>query len=71
MKKKSVKNFICSNKNGTKIFFGFIYNITIDETAIALKDFGCWNAINLDAGYSTTFIYNGKYVIKPQRDILD
>jgi len=35
-----------------------LYGIDIYTAAIALKDFGCWNAINLDAGYSTTFIYN-------------
>ncbi|MCD5380473.1 phosphodiester glycosidase family protein [Candidatus Gracilibacteria bacterium] len=71
MKAKATKNFICSNQSGDTIYFGLLYSIDIDTAAIALKDFGCWNAINLDAGASTTFIYNGKYVLNPQRDILD
>ena len=71
MKSKATKNFICSNQSWDTIYFGLLYWITIDDTAIALKDFGCWNAINLDAGASTTFIYNWKYILNPQRDILD
>ena len=71
MKGKNTKNFICSNKSWDTIYFGLLYNITIEQTAQALKDFWCYNAINLDAGYSTTFIYNGKYILNPQRDILD
>ncbi|MDQ7009183.1 MAG: phosphodiester glycosidase family protein [Candidatus Gracilibacteria bacterium] len=71
MKSKGTRNFICSNKSGEKIFFGLIYNTDIDNLAIILKDFGCYNAINLDAGYSTAFIYNGKYIIGPKREILD
>ena len=71
MKAKNTKNFICSNKSWDTIYFGMLYGIDIYTAAIALKDFGCWNAINLDAGYSTTFIYNWKYIVNPQRDILD
>lgn len=71
MKAKATKNFICSNRSWDAIYFWLLYAIDIDAAAIALKDFGCWNAINLDAWASTTFIYNGKYVLNPQRDILD
>ncbi len=71
MKARNTKNFICSNKSWDTIYFGLLYNITMQETANALSNFWCWNAINLDAGYSTTFIYNGKYILNPQRDILD
>jgi len=71
MKAKATKNFICSNKEWNKIYFWLIYNIDIDTLANTLKDFWCYNAINLDAGYSTAFIYNWKYITWPKREILD
>ncbi len=71
MKRKGTRNFICSDKQGKTIYFGLVYNITMDALAPALKDLWCWNALNLDAWYSTSFIYNGKYITWPQRDILD
>jgi len=71
MKAKATKNFICSNKKGNKIFFGLVYGIDIDALANTLKIIWCYNAINLDAGYSTSFIYNGKYITGPKREILD
>ncbi len=71
MKAKATKNFICSNQSWDTIYFGLLYSIDIDTAATVLRDFGCWNALNLDAWASTTFIYNWKYVLNPQRDILD
>ena len=44
----------------------------MDELAWALSDFWCYDALNLDAGLSTTFMYNWRYLAWPQkRDILD
>lgn len=71
MKAKATKNFICSNKDWSKIFFGLVYDINIDVLAESLKTVWCYNAINLDAGYSTSFIYNWKYITWPKREILD
>ena len=71
MKLKWTRNFICSNKPWDKIYFWLVYNIDIDNLAIILKDFWCYNAINLDAWYSTSFIYNWKYIDWPGREILD
>ena len=71
MKWNWTRNFICSNKSWDKIFFGLIYNINIDKLAVILKDFWCYNAINLDAWNSTSFIYNWKYITWPKREILD
>ncbi len=71
MKSKASKNFICSNKDSSKIYFGYIYDIDIDNFAVVLKTFGCYNAINLDAWASIAYIYNGKYIAWPWREILD
>lgn len=71
MKARATKNFICSDQDWLHIYFWLVYNISIDAMPEALKDLGCWNAINLDAGLSTSFVYNNKYIIWPQREILD
>lgn len=71
MKLNWTRNFICSNKQWDKIFFWLVYKINIDKLALVLKEFWCYNAINLDAGKSTSFIYNWKYLTWPQREILD
>lgn len=71
MKSSGTKNFICNNKEKNKIYFGLIYSIDIDTEASILKDFWCSDALNLDAWLSTAFIYNGKYIVWPQRGIID
>ncbi len=71
MKTRATKNFICSNKSWESIYFWLVYNIWIDDMPKALRELGCWNAINLDAWLSTSLIYNNKYVVGPQREILD
>lgn len=71
MKVKWLRNFICSNKDNDKIYFGFVSNSDIDELSSVLYKFWCWNALNLDAGYSTAFINNWKQIYWPWRDILD
>ena len=71
MKLNWTRNFICSNKKWDKIYFWLVYKTDIDNLALILKEFWCYNAINLDAWYSTSFIYNWKYLTWPQREILD
>lgn len=69
---KATRNFICSDKESKNIFFWLVYDATIDDLVQVLSDFWCYNALNLDAWLSTTFIYNWKYVVWPQkRNILD
>jgi len=68
---KGRRSFICSTQAWDKIYFGHVYNIWVDWMSLLLKDFGCYNALNLDAGYSTAFLYNGTYIAGPGRDILD
>lgn len=71
MKVRWTRNFVCSNQEANKIYFWLVYGSTIDELAIVLKDFGCYNALNLDAWMSTALAYNWRYLVWPQRDIID
>lgn len=72
MRVRATRNFICSDKEKKNIYFWLVYNATIDELAISLLDFGCYDALNLDAWLSTVFMYNNRYLVWPQkRDILD
>lgn len=72
MKIPGVRNFVCSDKDKTNIYFGLVYDATIDQLTNILQEFGCYDALNLDAGLSTVFMYNSRYIVGPQkRDILD
>ncbi len=71
MKKRMARNFICNDKEWKNLFFWYVYDIEMNELSYQLKEFWCYNAINLDAWKSTAFIYNWKYVLWPGRDILD
>lgn len=71
MKKKWTRNFICSNKEKTRIYTGLIFDISVPEVPDFLKEFGCWDALNLDAGKTTSMIYNGRQIAWPGRDLLD
>jgi len=68
---KIPRNFICTNKEKTHIYFGLVYNISLDRMPVVLERLGCSDALNLDAGWSTAFLYNWWYVAGPGRDILD
>ncbi len=66
------RNFICSNKDWSKIYFWYMSSATIDEMPQVLLDFGCYNALNLDAWYSSNFVYNWKALVWPTtRKIID
>lgn len=71
MKANSTKNFICNSQDKTKIYFWLVYSIDIDTLASVLRDFWCSDALNLDAWLSTSLMYNWKYVVGPQRNIID
>jgi hypothetical protein len=72
MKAKGTRNFICSDEKKENIYFGLLYDATLEEATSALRSFGCYDALNLDAGLSTVFMYNNRYLAGPQkRDILD
>lgn len=71
MKVQSTRNFVCSDKKKEKMYFGLVYDVSLDELVATLYEFWCSDALNLDAGKSTAFIYNGRYIVGPQRPILD
>lgn len=71
LKKSSTKTFICSNEEKTHIYFWIVSNATIYELPEILSFFWCYDALNLDAGLSTAFVYNNENLIKPWRPILD
>lgn len=72
MRAKATRNFICSDEKKENIYFWLVYDATIDELAWTLRSFWCYDALNLDAGLSTVFMYNSRYLVWPQkRDILD
>ncbi len=65
------RNFICSSADKTHIYFGLVYDISLDRLPVILERLGCSDALNLDAWWSTAFVYNWWYVAWPGRDILD
>ncbi len=68
---KIPRNFICTNKEKQRLYFGLVYNISLDKLPVILERLGCSDALNLDAWASTAFVYNGAYVAWPGRNILD
>jgi hypothetical protein len=54
-----------------KIYTWYVYNINLEQIWDILLKLGCENAINLDAGGSSSMIYNARDIIGPGRKILD
>ena len=71
MKAALPRNFICSNKEKDWIIFGRTHSTSLDSLAPVLFELWCWDALNLDAGNSSKFIYNWRDLISSGRDILD
>lgn len=61
------------NQDSTKIFFvtvdgrqpGFSVGMSLPELANYMLSIGCWNAVNLDGGGSTTMVVRNKVVNSP------
>ena len=72
MKASSTKSFICFTQDKNTIFMWNISSLKIYEVPSFIKNnFGCYNAINLDSGWSLGFMYDGKVYNKPWRKIMD
>jgi len=71
MRSKLTRHFICSNEPQTHIYFWRVTEANLDDMVWAISKIGCYDAINLDAGRSSSFIYNGRNLSGPGRDILD
>lgn len=69
MKAKWYKNFICSTKKGDT-YMWYIVDQTIYDMVDALKNIGCYNALNLDSWWSLS-VYADGYKRWPWRDIMD
>ncbi len=65
------RNFICSTQNKKTIYYGLVYWVTIDQLVWILAELGCFDALNLDAGASTSFVYNNRHIVWPGRDVID
>lgn len=64
--KAAQKTFICSTKDKSIVYMGFVENVTFTGFAdYIIKTFGCYNAIQLDNGGSKAMILSGKYVVGP------
>lgn len=71
MKLPAYRHFICTNKEKSHIIFGRTSPTSLDSLAPALYELWCWDALNLDAGNSAQFLYNGRMLAKWSRNILD
>jgi hypothetical protein len=72
MKLKATKAFICYTKDKKIVYMGYISKISMLDLPYYIKaNFGCWDAINLDAGWSLGLIYKNKVIHKERRKIMD
>ncbi len=68
MKSTANKHFICSTKDEKTIYMGVIWGIDIYHLPTYLqKNFNCYFALNLDAGYSSAMVYNWKVLERSRR----
>lgn len=67
----SQRHFICSNKDSNTILIGRSSSTSLLNIPEVLKKIWCYNALNLDAGQSSHFIYNGWSIADGSRDIID
>ncbi len=65
------RHFVCSNKQKTQIIFGRTWPTSLDSLAPVLLEIWCWDALNLDAGNSSQFLYNNRKLVSWKRNILD
>ncbi|NOZ43655.1 MAG: phosphodiester glycosidase family protein [bacterium] len=73
MEAKANKHFICSTKDQKTIYMGVVGGIDIYELPDYLqKNFKCYFALNLDAGYSSAMVYEDKVLERSdRRNIMD
>lgn len=65
------RNFICSTKDWKTIYMGVVGTMSVWNMAKYLKDnFGCYNALFLDAGASSAMVYSWKILAQWNRDLI-
>jgi hypothetical protein len=65
------RHFICSNKEKTEIIFWRSNSISLAWLAQELWNIWCFDALNLDAGLSSYYIYNGRNLVTGKRKVID
>jgi hypothetical protein len=68
---KGNRNFICSTQDGTTVYLGVVGASSVREMAPYLKkNFGCYNALFLDAGASLGMVYSGNVLNRGTRTLI-
>ena len=70
MKAKSTKSFICRTATDD-VKMGTVGSISVLDMPRFIQRFGCIDAINLDNGGSLAIYDEGKYIVRPWRNIMD
>jgi len=71
MKVSIPRHFICSNVDSNEIIFWESSDMSLEQLANILWEIWCFNALNLDAGLSSHYTYNGRSITKGKRKIID
>ncbi len=72
MNNASKKAFICTNEAGDTIYMWFVTIWSIYEMPEYIREkYGCYYAINLDAGASSALVVNDKHRVWPGRKVAD
>lgn len=71
MRASMSRNFICNDKEKKYIYFWYVFDAYMDDMPVVLNELWCYDALNLDAWWSTAFVYNWKYLLWPWRNIID
>lgn len=65
------RNFICSTKDGKTIYMWIVWTMSVRNMASFLKEqFGCYNALFLDAWASSAMVYSGKILSQWSRKLI-
>lgn len=68
---KGNRNFICSTEDGKTVYMGVVGSSSVWDMAPYLKaQFGCYNALFLDAGASLGMVYDGNVLDRGSRRII-
>ena len=68
----ATKEFICSTQDKYTVYFWRVYNVTFIWLAEYIqRTFGCYDAIQLDAWWSTAIYYEWEKIAWPGRDVMD
>ena len=68
----AMKEFICSTEDKSTVYFGKVNNVTFVWLAEYIqKTFGCYDAIQLDAGWSTAIYFEWSKIAWPWRNVMD